>query len=117
MKDGKVKLGIFLVLLLLGLFQASRLIEIRAYNENFYTEKNNESKIEANEFLNLIKNEEAEVIAIKNDKNWKGEVIFKGNEEKLRSYINNLKINNIYVENYKIEKIGELKWFLEIKPV
>ena len=117
MKYGKTKLVIFLFLLLFGIFQASRLIEIRRYNEKFYVKEINKDKMEINEFLSLIKNEEAEVITINSDKNWKGEVVFKGNEENLRLYINDLKRNNIYVENYKIEKIGELKWFLEIKPV
>lgn len=116
MKSKRIRLGIFLSLLLFGLFQASNLIKIRIHNDNFYIKENN-SDIKVNEFLRLIEHHESEIISIKNDKCWNGEVVFRGNEENLRGYINNLKINNIYVENYRIKKTEELKWFLEIKPV
>ncbi|MGG5462459.1 hypothetical protein [Clostridium sp. B9] len=115
MKNIKINIGVFLILLIFAILQADRLVTLRSYNQIDFNENDNR-ELNLNKMLFLLENKECNILNLKySGEYWQGEVVFEGNLEDFIVYINKLKDNNIYVKSYRFEKVEELKCFLEIK--
>ncbi|HHD2754010.1 TPA: hypothetical protein ACOTG0_002855 [Clostridium perfringens] len=114
----KFRIGIVLisVFLFLLIFQGSELIYLKNYEIPVETATEIHSK-NLDEILKKVEGENCTVLQMKYENGWKGNILFTGDLESLVNYVGLLKDNNIYVKNYKIEKLGELKCFMEIKAV
>lgn len=116
MKKLKIDIVLISVFLFLLIFQGSELIYLKNYEIPVETTTEIHSK-NLDEILKKVEDENCTVLQMKYENGWKGNVLFIGNLESLVNYVDLLKDNNIYVKNYKIEKVEELKCFMEIKAV
>lgn len=116
MKNIKISISVFIILLLFAIFQADRLLDLRKYNEFKFSDNTHKKTWDLNKILVILEDEEADILELKhNDEYWQGEVTFKGELEDFVIYINRLKENNIYIKNYRFEKVEGLKCFLQLK--
>lgn len=116
MKKIRIDMVLISVSLFLLIFQGSGLIYLKNYEIPVVASIKNYSK-DLDEILKIVEKENCTILQMKYEDVWKGNLLFTGNLESLVNYVDLLKKNNIYVKNYKIEKAGELKCFLEIKAV
>ncbi|MDZ4991607.1 hypothetical protein GNF80_01285 [Clostridium perfringens] len=109
-----VLINFFLFLLIL---QGSELIYLKNYEIPAVNDATEIHIKNLDEILKKVEDENCTVLQMKYESGWKGNLLFAGDLENLAKYVGLLKDNNIYVKNYKIEKVGELKCFMEIKAV
>lgn len=116
MKKLRIDIVLISVFLFLLIFQGSELIYLKNYEIPVATATEVHSK-NLDEILKKVEYENCTVLQMKYENGWKGNLLFTGDLGSLVNYVDLLKDNNIYVKNYKIEKLGELKCFMEIKAV
>lgn len=116
MKKVRIDIVLINVFIILLIIQGLQLFYLRNF-EFPVLANSNEYNIELEEVLKKVEGEDCTVLQMKYEDGWIGEISFTGYLDDLVNYVEMLKNNKIYVKNYKIEKVGELKCFLEIKAV
>lgn len=116
MKKVRIDIVLINVFIIVLIIQGSQLFYLRNY-ELPVLANSNKYNIELEEVLKKVEDKDCIVLQMKYEDGWTGEVLFTGYLDDLVNYVEMLKINKIYVKNYKLEKVEELKCFLEVKAV
>lgn len=116
MKKVRIDIVLINVFIILLIIQGFQLFDLRNY-ELPVLDNYDEYSIELEEVLKKVEGEDCTILQMKYEDGWIGEILFTGCLDDLVNYVEMLKNNKIYVKNYKIEKVEELKCFLEIKAV
>lgn len=116
MKKLRIDIVLISVFLFLLIFQGIELIYLKNYEIPIMSSTKINNK-DLDKILKDVEKQNCTVLNMKYEDGWKGNILFTGDLESLVSYVELLKENNIYVKNYKIEKVEELKCLLEIKAV